>query len=642
MCGICGIVNFDPSATVDPSLLRRMTSALFHRGPDDSGYLLEKNVGLGHRRLSIIDLSGGKQPIFNEDRSAAIIFNGEIYNYADLTKDLISRSHQFTTHSDTETILHAYEEYGDRCVDQLRGMFAFAIWDQKRQQLFAARDRLGVKPFYYFHGKTFFAFSSELKSLLEMSGVPRELDMQSLDLYLSLRYVPGPRTMFRNIYKLQPGHRLKLSGGKLHIEKYWDLPVATSQNRNDNDVLREFNELLEESVRLRLISEVPLGVFLSGGLDSSTILATMSKITNRKRIKTFSVGYDSATSEEESANEFDYARLVAQKFGSEHHEYRVGAQEFCDAIPKLIWHLDEPVADPSCIPLYFISKAAREQITVVLSGEGADETLAGYSIYQKMLHIEKFQKIVRLPGCSLAGRVGAWFPDAKFGRFSQLAAQPLESQYRGVSRAFHPWMRQQLLKSFGDEGFEKLLDKQFAPYWKATGGRNSLDRMLYLDTKVWLADDILLKADKMSMAHSLEMRVPFLDHKLVEFAAKLPTKFKLRGGSGKFLLRKAMSGQLPEEIIRRPKKGFPVPIEQWLRGPMKDYTQDTLLSSQSASRQLFNADFIKNLLREHQSGSAKRHEEIWSLLVFESWNRMFLTQPSTGATNQRLEEIGVA
>src|SRR5262245_48839640 len=384
MCGICGIVNFNASEPVDRGLVDRMSSAQAHRGPDDHGSFVEDNAGLGHRRLSIIDLGGGKQPIFNEDRSVVVVFNGEIYNYADLRVDLARRGHQFATRSDTETIVHAYEEYGDQCLREFRGMFAFAIWDRRRKRLLLARDRLGIKPVYYYQGKGVFAFASEIKSLLEHPGVPREVDHQAVDLYLALRYVPAPRTMFRNIFKLQPGCWMSVDLGGVRTGSYWDLKYEPAL-RSDEEHIERFRQLLEESVRLRLIADVPLGLFLSGGLDSTAMLALMSKVGG-ERVKTFSVGYETggcAEPEIEEANELAFAREAASHFHADHHEFCLSARDFRNAIPTMISHLDEPMADPSCIPLYFISKLARNSVTVVLLGEGADETLTGNALYRK-------------------------------------------------------------------------------------------------------------------------------------------------------------------------------------------------------------------------------------------------------------------
>jgi asparagine synthase (glutamine-hydrolysing) len=633
MCGICGIANFDRVTPIDGWLLEAMTESLAHRGPDEQGFFRRSGIGLGHRRLSIIDLAGGQQPIYNEDRSAAIVFNGEVYNYADLTAELTVRGHRFATRSDTEAILHAYEEYGDPCVDRLRGMFAFAIWDDRRKRLLLARDRLGIKPLYYYRGDAFLAFASEMKALLEVPGVPREIDRESLDLYLSLRYVPGPRTMFRDIWKLQPGHLLVVEDGSVRVSRYWDLPQETFSDITEADAVAEMRRLLEESVRLHLVAEVPLGVFLSGGIDSTAILAMMSKITGRQRIKTFSVGYCEESPEESSSNEFAYARMAAEAFGSEHHEVRVGPREFCDAIPKLVWHLDEPLADPSCIPLYFLSQLARQHITVVLSGEGADEALAGYSIYNKMLLLESIRRTAGFPGRALLAGAARHAPNALLRKYLGAAGRPLEERYTGVSRGFFGEDKDKLVGTSGLDSPCTCL----RPYWQARAKSDALTQMLYLDTKVWLPDDILLKADKITMAHALELRVPFLDHHLIEFATRLPVKFKLRGSTGKYLLRKAMQGLLPAPILQRSKKGFPVPTEEWLRGPLKGYVRETLLSTNSACREHFSNGAIAALVDDNESRRLNRHQELWTLLAFESWHKTFLQPPRRLAPKQIVE-----
>ena len=642
MCGICGIVHFDRAKPVDVRDLKRMVDTLAHRGPNDAGVFVDGHAGIGHRRLSIIDLDGGKQPIFNEDHSAAIVFNGEIYNYADLSAQLAAQGHVFRTRSDTETILHCYEQYGVQCVQQLRGMFAFAIWDRRRERLFLARDRLGIKPLYFYKGSTFLAFASEIKALLELPSVPRELDLEALHIYLSLRYVPGPRTMFKNIFKLQPGHLLVLNEGALYIQEYWDLPQQPGPHRDFSDDLEEFGQLLRESVRLRLMAEVPLGVFLSGGLDSSAILAVMSEITGRKRIKTFSVGYESDGPEEEESNEFHYARMAANAFGAEHHEFRVGAREFGDLIPELVWHLDEPLADPSCIPLYFISKLARNYITVVLSGEGADEILGGYSIYRKMLALERACRFLTPLPAFVAPWLARLIPDEARRHYVQMAGLPLAVRYRGVSRGFRPELRKQLLRGWDTYGCERALDEVFQPCFQRTSGRSPLDQMLYADLKVWLPDDILLKADKMTMANSLELRVPFLDHKLVEFCAALPPKLKLNGRCGKFLLRETMREKLPKEILWRPKKGFPVPTERWLRGPLSDLTHDVLLSASSACRLYMDDRVLRQVVLDHESGVANREQELWTLLIFEFWHRLFLERSlEPSSSRQQNQEVAL-
>jgi asparagine synthase (glutamine-hydrolysing) len=435
MCAICGIVNFNHAEPVDGAVIAKMTRTLVHRGPDDAGLFVESQVGLGFRRLSIIDLSGGHQPIFNEDGSMAIIFNGEIYNYRDLAAELCAAGHTLKTKSDTETILHAYEQYGDDCVQHLRGMFAFAIWDRKSHRLFMARDRFGVKPLYYYRNARFLAFASEIKALLEIAQVPREIDPDALDQFLSLRYVPGPRTMFKDIFRLQPGHTLTVDDRGVHIRKYWDIDYSAKSSASPRQIAQSFEELLKESVRLRLIADVPVGVFLSGGLDSSAILATIDKVAPGQKVKTFSVGYPVSGPGEEDHCELKYARLAANAFGAGHYEYRVTAKDFEGFIPDLVWHLDEPLADPSSIPLHFVSKLASEHVKVVLSGEGADECLAGYGIYSKMLALDRMNR--NIPGLGrLARTLARISPGERLRRYLSLSGQPLEQGYRGVCRGF--------------------------------------------------------------------------------------------------------------------------------------------------------------------------------------------------------------
>jgi len=626
MCAICGILNFDHSDLVDRNVVEKMTGTLVHRGPDDEGFFVEGRAGLGFRRLSIIDLRGGHQPIFNEDNSAAIVFNGEIYNYRGLAVELSSAGHTFTTRSDTETILHAYEQYGDDCVHRLRGMFAFAIWDRRRQRLFMARDRLGIKPLYYYCNARFLAFASEIKALLEIPGIPREIDAEAFDQFLSQRYVPGPRTMFKGIHRLQPGHTLTVDHTGVHIRKYWDIDYGARSSATPGQIAASFDELLDESVRLRLISEVPLGLFLSGGLDSSAILSRLHKLTGEHGVKTFSVGYDASGRQEQEVCELEYARLAARAFGTDHHELRVSAKEFAEFIPGLVWHLDEPLADPSCIPLYFVSKLAREHITVVLSGEGADEILGGYGIYPKMLALDRINR--KVPGVGrLAGQF-AQFAQSTYAeplrRYLRLAGQPLEDGYRGVCRGFGVEARRRLIGEDRMKRSEQQLSEIFRGHFRAAGKASPLNRMLYVDTKVWLPDDLLLKADKMTMANGLELRVPFLDHKLVEFAAALPDASKISRHGGKSLLRKAMRGVLPKAILQRPKNGFGVPLGSWLRGPLRQFTRDHLLASDSASGSWLDRGEVKRIVEEHEQGRMDRSQEIWALLVFECWHSHFI------------------
>jgi asparagine synthase (glutamine-hydrolysing) len=637
MCGICGIVNFMESDAVEGSMIGRMTGALAHRGPDDAGYFVNGRVGLGHRRLSIIDLAGGRQPIFNEDRSAAIVFNGEIYNYRTLAASLIAAGHAFKTRSDTETILHAYEEYGDACVHQLRGMFAFAIWDSRKRRLFLARDRLGIKPLYYCQNKRFIAFASEIKSLLEIASVPREVSLDALDMYLSLRYVPGPQTMFKDIFRLQPGHILVAGDDGVRTTKYWDIDYPDAEPRSPEYLLERFRELLDETARLHLLSEVPLGVFLSGGLDSSAILSAMSKITGGgDRVKTFSVGYADSGVEAQEADELEYSRLAAGAFGAERHEYRLDAGSFADFAPELAWYLDEPMADPSCIPLYFISKLAREHITVVLSGEGADETMAGYGIYRRMLALDRIHR-----GSGAFGRLAPWAArltlSEKLRRYVRMWGQPLEDRYHGVSRGFGAESKLRLIGPGRMDRSGRRLQEIFGGYFETVREASPLNRMLYVDCKAWLPDDILMKADKMTMANGLELRVPFLDHHLVEFAATLPYTSKIKGNRGKTLLRDAMRGVLPNPILDRPKQGFPIPISSWLRTSLRDFTRGHLLARDSACGRYLDRVEITRLVTEHSQGHADRSQEIWALLVFELWHQRFVSNHARPAAAQPLQ-----
>jgi len=623
MCAISGILKYHRGSRIDPEVLARMTNVMSHRGPDASGTFIDGNVGLGHRRLSIIDLAGGNQPIFNEDESIVVVFNGEIYNYAKLAATLSDRGHRFRTRSDTETIVHAYEEYGDKCVDHFRGMFAFALWDRNRQRLLLARDRLGVKPLYYYEGPDFIAFASEIKALLEIPGVPREVDSDSLSHYMSLRFVPGPQTMFRNIFRLQPGHILTRENGTTNIRKYWDIEFHPAEHRAEQRLL-QFDQLLTDCVQMRLVAEVPLGVFLSGGLDSSAILAMMSRMDRSHGIHTYSVGYEETSGDVAESNEFEYARIAAKAYGAEHHEYRLSPGELQDFMPALVWHLDEPLADPTCVPLYFISKTASEQITVVLSGEGADELFAGYGIYQRMLQLESLHRHFGGVASSMEPLLRRIVPGERIRTALKWSTLPLQSRYRGVSRAFLPDMKRELLP--GSERSDHKLDSLFEACFRAAKPASPLDQMLYVDTRIWLPDDLLLKADKMTMANAIELRVPFLDHRMVEYAATLPAASKLHKGTGKVLLRRAMANDLPPAILKRPKKGFPVPIGPWLKTSLRSMVHDALLSRGSVIRDFMDVKTVERVVQQHEHGRFDRSQEIWTLLVFEYWHRIFMNK----------------
>jgi asparagine synthase (glutamine-hydrolysing) len=623
MCGIAGIFRFDPAAAVDPARLAAMGATIAHRGPDDHGTYVDGGVGLAHRRLSIIDLESGRQPVFNEDRSAVIVFNGEIYNYRELTESLLRRGHRFATRSDTEAILHGYDERQQDCVADLRGMFAFAIWDRRRRRLTLARDRLGIKPLYYYQDSERLIFASEMKALLALPEVPREIDDEALELYLALRYVPGPRTLLRGIRKLMPGHLLIADRRGAWTHQYWDLPRPDPVPETAAAARRRLAEALEESVRLHLVSEVPLGVFLSGGLDSTAVLALMERVAPGARHRSYTVGYRAESEEANEANEFAYARLAAESLGADHHEVVLDPADFRDALPKIAWHLDEPVADPACVPLYHVARAARRDITVVLSGEGADEILGGYGIYRTMLGLERAHRFARGGPAALGPALSRLVPHEPLRRALRAAALPLAERYRGVSRAFRPELGARLLGNDPAATRDGVVAELFAGRFAAFAGAPALEQMLYVDIKTWLADDLLVKADKMTMASSQELRVPFLDHVVVELAARLPSSLKVRGGEGKRVLREAMAGRVPRAILTRSKKGFPVPTVGLLR-TLGGFVRETLLDSRSACRSRFEVAVVRRLLDEHESGRARHDQELWSLLAFELWHGVFV------------------
>ncbi len=629
MCGICGIFHFEKSRTADDGLLVAMRDLMVHRGPDDAGHYIDGPIGLAHRRLSIIDLSTGHQPMFNEEGTVAIVYNGEVYNYIEIKNELIKKGHNFRTRSDTEVIIHAYEEFGEQCVEKFRGMFAFALWDKRNEKVLIVLDRLGIKPLFYTEVDGTLVFASEIKSILLYPGIERALDFESLDLYLSLRYVPGPLTMFHNIFKLLPGHMMVATPEGTEIRKYWDVEFTPSDTVLGETHLEEFREILEESIRIRLRSDVPLGVFLSGGVDSSSVVALMSQMVSAP-IKTFSVGYP----EKMADNEFDFARRVADRFHTDHHEFRLSPVDFLDFIPKLVWHLDEPVADSSTIPLYYISKLAREFVTVILSGEGADEILAGYYIYKKMLGIEKLRNLPLFPlVAGLMTLVRPLLRHQKLAKYAELIRHPIEERYLGVSSVFSDGAKKDLYAANENGLRDRSVHQFLQPYYEKTRHCDLLNRTLYLDLKVWLPDDLLMKADKMTMATSMELRVPFLDHRLVEFAATLPTEGKLQNGESKYILKKLMSAYLPESILFRKKKGFPVPIQRWFQSDLQKNLKETLLDSGSACLNFFKREQISRLIALHEAGRGDYSDHLWTLLVFEYWHKMFIEGTLTGGAH---------
>jgi asparagine synthase (glutamine-hydrolysing) len=614
MCGIAGRVNAERDRPVDAEALCRATRILSHRGPDGEGYYLKGPVGLGHRRLAIVDRSGGRQPLSNEDGTVWAIFNGEIYNHLSLRAELEKRGHRFSTHSDTEVLVHGYEEWGKAMVQRLRGMFAFALWDERKNGLLLARDRLGIKPLYLTHVGKDFLFASEVKALFCFADVRREEDTSRLPEYLALRYVPGPGTMFRGIGQLPPGHLLWVEPGSTHQESYWDIPLgASAEPVSEGEAAEQLASLLEESVRLRLMGEVPVGLFLSGGIDSTAVAWAMKR-HHPGAVKSFSVGY-----ENDAFGELSYARSAAESLKTQHQEIEVTAESFAASLQSLVWHLDEPLSDGACIPLMQLAKKAREEVVIVLSGEGADEVFGGYGIYKKMLGIEAARRTGGRvwDGACRAALWGPW--PAKARKYLHMARKPLQERYFGVGRAFSD---EQTALLFGPGALKEIAGR-YSPYWQRSKAEPALHQLLYVDTKVWLPCDLLTKADKTTMAHSVELRVPFLDHLLLEWAWTLPADLKLRRGVGKYILRKAMAGKIPDGILGRPKKGFPVPLTDWLRGKLLGACQERLLDSGSASRLWLGARFVENLLSAHRSKSGDFTEQLYALWVYEEWRRAF-------------------
>ena len=636
MCGICGIgIPKKLNRKVDESQIKAMRDAMTHRGPDDSGIFLGGSVGLGHRRLSIVDLGGGQQPMSNEDDTIWIAFNGEIYNHASLRPMLESQGHVYRSASDTETIIHLYEEKGVRAVEDLRGMFAFAIWDWKQRRLVLARDRLGIKPLYYTLSDTgVFHFASEIKSLINVGAVKAELNYDALADYAANRATSGEETLFRGIKRLMPGHTLVWSDGLITIERYWDLSFRKSDEHLSEDAcVEQFSDLFRQSVQLRLMADVPLGMFLSGGIDSSAIAACMSEMV-REPIKTFSVAF-----QEREANELEYARIVAQTFKTDHHEIIVSPEQFFEALPALVYQEDEPIAHPSSVPLYFVSKLASEHVKVVLTGEGSDELLAGYDKYRKTVYNlalgRAYHRVAPAPLRRLIKRMIETGPGSgKLARTFLALSPGIEDIYFDN---FSVFSRATQTRLFTERTKEQIKERN--PYRDAldhiaqTDADSLLDQLLAADIKTYL-HELLMKQDQMSMAASIESRVPFLDHKLVEFAARLPVKMKLRGFTTKYILRRAMADRLPKAILTRKKMGFPVPIGTWLGGRFTHLLDEYALSPRAIERGIFDADFVRNLVARHRAGE-NHSEKLWALINFEIWQRQFIDGESFSARDAR-------
>ncbi|MCF6246268.1 MAG: asparagine synthase (glutamine-hydrolyzing) [Desulfobacula sp.] len=627
-------------------MLVRMTRSLIHRGPDEEGYYINKNIsfgkqvtpdfplklsngcgniGFGHRRLSIIDLESGQQPLSNEDGSIWITFNGEVYNFQVLKKELESKGHVFKTNCDTETIIHAYEEWGEESVKRFRGMFAFAIWDEKKEKLFIARDRLGKKPLYYHFDKGRFIFGSEIKAILEVPGIDKTLDLTSLSDYFSLLYVPAPKTIFKSIHKLPAANYAVLTKDKLTITPYWDLSFYPDNNLTENTIIRDLQDILDEATRIRMISEVPLGAFLSGGVDSSAIVAMMAGASDEPVI-TNSISFSEA-----SYNEAEYARQIAELYKTSHNEFQVTPKAI-PIIEKLAWHYDEPFADSSSVPTYYVSKMAREKVTVSLSGDGGDENFAGYRRYYMDMRENMVRNFVpamlRQP---IFGLLGKLYPKADYlpqifrGKafLSNVARDPIGAYYFSVC-AVHDMDKKQFFNSDTLREINKYQTFDlFKKIYDNAPANDHLSKIQYLDIKTYLCEDILTKVDRASMAVSLEVRCPILDHVFMEYAAKIPSKMKLKGLEGKHIFKKSLKKLLPDDILYRKKMGFGVPILEWMKGELKGYTQELVLEG-NASKTYLNISHLEKIWKEHQRGIRNWSTELWIIMMFNLWHKRFV------------------
>jgi asparagine synthase (glutamine-hydrolysing) len=630
MCGICGVALTERSTrTLDTAVLERMSDAIVHRGPDDSGTMLDGRIGFGFRRLSIIDLALGHQPMSSDDGRMHVVYNGEVYNHADVRKALEARGHRYRTRCDTETVLRSYMEFGSAAPIHLRGMFAYAIWDANARELFLARDRFGVKPLYYAQlADGSLIFGSEIKAILASGMIRPSLNAAALPDYLANHAPSGEETLFEGIRRLPAGHSLRWRDGHLRMEQYWDLEFrgAGTNGQSEGALIAEYGERFRDAVRMRLMSDVPLGMFLSGGIDSASIAATMSGMVSEP-IKTFSVAFA-----EREANELAYARLIAERFRTDHHEVVVSPDEFFAALPRLVWHEDEPIAHPSSIALNFVSRLAAQHVKVVLTGEGSDETLAGYNRYRVTLLNRRLaaayeravpgavrrgvrRGVARLPKTTRAGRTLSRTFLGLDGDLDSLYFDNFAVFSRGQqARLLSPDLRARVGAIDAYQALHRALDDCDSP--------ELLDRLLYADIKTYL-QELLMKQDQMSMAASIESRVPFLDHPLVEFASRLPVRLRLRGFTTKYVLRQAMRGLLPEEILTRKKMGFPVPVGRWLRSTHRALVDEYVLGDRALARGHFDPAYVRELVARHEAGE-NHSERLWSLLNLEMWQRIFL------------------
>jgi asparagine synthase (glutamine-hydrolysing) len=621
MCGICGVVSFQPNAPADRSTLLQMNASLQHRGPDDEGYYEDDQVSLAMRRLSIIDLHTGQQPISNESGDIWVVYNGEIYNFQRVRAALEQRGHIFKTQTDTEIIVHAYEEYGDECVTHFKGMFAIALWDARERRLFLARDRLGIKPLYYWSGADKLVFASELKALIYHPDVPRQVDLAALDLFLTLEYIPAPRTIYEGVFKLLPGHLLVVEKGKLRVTQYWDVPYQPI-SQSEAECAEILSSLIKESVRLHLISDVPLGAFLSGGIDSSTIVGYMSQSASEP-VRTFSIGF-----EDDTYNELPHAEAVAKHFGTKHH-FEVLKSDHTDLTEELVAHFDEPFADTSVFPTFLVSKLASREVKVVLSGDGGDELFAGYDTYLA----EKLDRYYgRLPQSlrqKILPKFAGWLPPqpAKKGLINKVKRM-VEGGAFDPSLQHARWMmflnsseKNSLYRSdLRATLYDQLTTDFFHDYFEKASCFDRLAQQQYVDVKTYLADDILTKVDRMSMAVSIEVRVPLLDYHIVEFALNLPAHMKLHGTRTKSILRQVVKNMVPPLILEKPKEGFSIPMKHWIRTSLKPMMLDLLSKASLQKHGYFDHQVVAGWIQEHLEGRVNHSHRLWALMVFEMWH----------------------
>ncbi len=626
MCGIVGSVNAH-SRQVSREIIEKMNRCITHRGPDEDGFFIKGNVGLAMRRLAIIDLAGGQQPIFNEDRTKAIVFNGEIYNFQEIKKDLEKRGHQFYTNCDTETIVHLYDEYGADCVQHLRGMFAFAIWDETDKSLFIARDRLGKKPLLYSHQSNGdLIFGSEFTALLAHPAISREVDIEAIDAYLSFLCVPAPLTAYKNIRKLEPANWMRWKNGEIEMKRYWSPDFSQKIKITEKEAIEQTTEILRESTKLRMISEVPLGAFLSGGVDSSMVVALMAQESSQP-VKTFSIGF-----EEQDFSELKYAKIVADHIGAEYNEFIV-KPDALEVLPKLVEHYGEPYADSSAIPTYYVARETRKHVTVALNGDGGDESFAGYERYAAMRMAEKYYKIPEILRKNFVERTVDLIPTSEIKRsrardlkrFVKAASLPkVERYFRWVS-AIDRQSKAELYTADFSRRVDFLDAAEFIGQWFAKShGSGILDATLLTDQMTYLPNDLLVKVDIASMANSLEARSPLLDHKVIEFAASLPENLKMQGFETKSLLKKAAARLVPKEVVYRRKMGFGVPVGNWFRGEMKDFLRGVLLSEKSLTRGIVRPDILRQYVDRHTNAERDYAFQIWTLLMLELWFQRFI------------------